>query len=71
MRENKVENCKLQIEERAALFSFPRSAWECLPGTLRVPDKRAETSVRFIVDDAERRGTRSHAERGNEVAGAS
>jgi hypothetical protein len=50
-------------------FSFPRRAWECLLG--RSASGKCQSSSRlsllsFSLQDAERPGRHSHAERGNE-----
>ena len=41
-------------------YSFPRSAWECIP-------RRSASPARPSGADAERPGRRYHAERGNDL----
>ena len=66
LRPNTVELAITHQHEGNCVSSFPRSAWECLPGrsaSRPFPGRNAGQ------DDAERRRRHSHAERGNEIQG--
>ncbi len=52
------QSCRLPL----LFFSFPRSAWECLPGS----GGNAPSEIGHLTS-----GLYSHAERGNEGAGVS